>query len=78
MEKQVDVALAVDMVAKATAYDVAIIVSGDEDFVPAARVLKVQGKSVEVAAFRSQRSAEWDKVADRIWTLDLLAPQISR
>jgi len=39
-EKGVDVGIAVDMIAKMTNYDVAIIVSGDADFVPAVCYLK--------------------------------------
>jgi len=39
-EKGVDIGIAVDMIAKMANYDVAIIVSGDADFVPAVCYLK--------------------------------------
>lgn len=39
-EKGVDVGIAMDMVAKMQNYDVAILVSGDADFLPAVRYLK--------------------------------------
>ena len=39
-EKGVDVGIAIDMIAKLQAYDVAVLVSGDADFLPAVRHLK--------------------------------------
>lgn len=45
-EKGVDIGIAVDMIAKMANYDVAIIVSGDADFVPAVSYLKDHLRSV--------------------------------
>jgi len=50
-EKTVDVNLAVDMVMLQNIYDVAVIVSGDQDYVPAAQAVKNLGKSVVNVAF---------------------------
>lgn len=50
-EKCVDVRLASDMIMLRSIYDVAIIVSGDQDYVPAAQVLKDSGKTVINVAF---------------------------
>ena len=53
-EKTVDVNLAVDMITFADMYDVAIIVSGDQDYVPAAQAVKNLGKSVVNIAFKAR------------------------
>lgn len=50
-EKTVDVNLGVDMVTSSDIYDVAVIVSGDQDYVPAAQAVKNLGKSVVNVAF---------------------------
>lgn len=51
-EKGVDVKLATDLQKLKDIYDVAVIVSGDQDYVPAVEVLKDFGKSVVNIAFR--------------------------
>jgi uncharacterized LabA/DUF88 family protein len=53
-EKTVDVNLAVDMVTLGRIYDVAVIVSGDQDYVPAAQAVKNMGKSVVNVAFQAR------------------------
>src|SRR6185503_10571908 len=50
-EKTVDVNLAVDMVTLQGIYDLAVIVSGDQDYVPAAQAVKDMGKPVVNVAF---------------------------
>lgn len=50
-EKTVDVNLAVDLVQFAPAYDLALIVSGDQDYVPAVQAAKNLGKQVVNAGF---------------------------
>jgi len=50
-EKAVDVKLASDMITLKDIYDIAIIVSGDQDYVPAVEVLKDFGKRVVNVAF---------------------------
>ena len=53
-EKTVDVNLAVDMVTLSNNYDLAIIVSGDQDYVPAAQAVKNMGKQVVNVAFKAR------------------------
>jgi hypothetical protein len=50
-EKAVDIRLACDMIMLRDIYDTAIIVSGDQDYVPAVQVLKDAGKTVISVAF---------------------------
>jgi len=66
VEKGVDVMIAIDLVKNAyeDLYDTAILVSGDGDFYPAIQAVKDLGKHVEVAAFKSNISAEAARVAD--------------
>lgn len=53
-EKAVDVKLACDMVVLKDMYDVAVVVSGDQDYVPAVEVIKEYGKSVTNVAFKTR------------------------
>ena len=50
-EKAVDVKLASDLIVLRDIYDVAIILSGDQDFVPAVEIVKDFGKRVVNIAF---------------------------
>ena len=54
-EKTVDANLSLDMLLLKDIYDVAVILSGDQDFVPAARAAKNAGKIVVNAAFYGGR-----------------------
>lgn len=67
-QKGVDVNIAADMVdlAYKNAFDSAILVSGDSDFVPAIQYVKSLGKIVGVASFRNRVSEEQEimKIAD--------------
>ena len=56
-EKTTDVNLAVDMVMLQDEYDTAVIVSGDQDFVPAVHAVQALGKKVANVSFR-QRSGK--------------------
>lgn len=64
--------LACDMVlfAKQDLYDVAILVSGDGDFIPAVERIKDMGKIVEVASFSDEICGELRLLSDRFWNLD--------
>ncbi len=50
-EKAVDVLLATDMIMLADIYDIAVLVSGDQDYVPAVKRIKDAGKTVVNVAF---------------------------
>jgi uncharacterized LabA/DUF88 family protein len=53
-EKAVDVKLASDMITLKDIYDIAVIVSGDQDYVPAVEVVKDYGKRVVNVAFETR------------------------
>lgn len=55
-EKAVDVKLATDMILLKDNYDVAMIVSGDQDFVPAVQAVKDCGKTVVNVAFKTAKN----------------------
>ncbi|MBT4376919.1 NYN domain-containing protein [archaeon] len=61
-----DVNLAIDLVSGAyeSLYDRAIIVSGDEDFIPAIKKIQKLGKRVTNAYFKKSSSAALRKVCD--------------
>jgi len=54
IEKKVDIKIAVDIISLAyeNAYDTAVLVSGDGDFVPVVKKVKELDKNLEVWAFR--------------------------
>ena len=54
IEKKIDIKIAIDIVSLAyeDAYDTAVLVSGDGDFVPVVKKVKELGKNVEVWAFK--------------------------
>lgn len=53
-EKTVDVNLAVDMFRLSNNYDLAILVSGDQDYVPAVQAVKDMGKRVVNVSFKKE------------------------
>lgn len=71
-EKQVDVYLATQIVALAyeNAYDVGIIISGDEDFVPAIEIVQQKGKIIIAVSAEKMLSGELRKKADRVVLLN--------
>jgi len=72
IEKGIDILIATDMVSLAfkNAYDTAILVSGDSDFVPVVEKIQELGKRVENAAFRKTSSYELRRVCDEFILLD--------
>lgn len=71
-QKEVDVSLACEMLEHALLnhFDVAIVISGDRDFVPAMQKVQSAGKRVEVAAFNDVYNEECKRVADVYYLLD--------
>lgn len=57
-EKGVDVKLATDLIMLRDIYDVAVIISGDQDYVPAVQVVKDSGKRVINASFMTHKGRE--------------------
>ena len=72
IEKGVDVALITKMLSFAFkgAYDVAILISGDEDFVEAVDEIRNLGKRVEICSFKESISPALRKLADKFVTLN--------
>ncbi len=71
-QKEVDVSMACEMLEHAlnNHYDVAIVISGDRDFVPAIQKIQSAGKRVEVAAFDDVYNEESRRSADRFYRLN--------
>lgn len=72
VEKGVDVAIAVESLSLAMtdAYDCALIVSGDGDYVELVEAIKRQGKHVESAMFRNQSAGILMEYVDVFTPLD--------
>lgn len=75
-EKAVDVKLAVDLLEFVNIYDVAIIVSGDGDYVPAVQAVKNRGKQVVNVSFETRRgdllpggARSLNQITDKILTV---------
>ena len=71
-EKGTDVNLTAHLLTKGfmNTYDVAIIVSGDTDYIPAIEILNTIGKSVIIVAVKGQVLSKFKKVTDRQVLLD--------
>jgi uncharacterized protein (TIGR00288 family) len=78
LEKGVDVALVTRLLSLAfeDTFDVAIIVSGDTDYIDAIRVIKDLGKRVEIAAFKGSIGRDLKFLADKFIAIDDIAEQI--
>ncbi len=74
VEKGIDVAIAVEALSLAyqNAYDTALIVSGDGDYVELVEAIKRQGKHVESAMFRNQSAGSLLEHVDLFQNLDEL------
>ncbi len=72
VEKGVDVAIAVESLglAHVDAYDVALVISGDGDYVELVEAIKRLGKQVECAMFRNQSAGILMEHADIFTPLD--------
>ncbi len=72
IEKGIDILIATDMISLAykDAYDTAILVSGDSDFIPVVEKVQEIGKRVENASFKKTSSYELRKVCDEFVLLD--------
>ncbi len=72
VEKGIDVAIAVESLCLAyeNVYDIALLVSGDGDYVNLVEALKRKGKHVEVAMFKSQSAGVLLEYVDVFHPLD--------
>lgn len=65
-EKAVDVNLAIDLLELQNVYDTAVIVSGDQDYVPAVKAIKNKGKRVANVSFLKRNDQELPGGARRL------------
>jgi uncharacterized LabA/DUF88 family protein len=75
---RLEVEIATDMMAYADKVDLAILVSGDEDFAYPIQALAQRGVRVEVAGFRSAMANRVMDAADRYIELDQWAERIRK
>ena len=80
VEKGADVALAIDMVSHGlrNTYDVAILVSGDDDFLKAVEEMKRAGKIVEIASFGEDIGRRLRNSADVFLDMSGAVPELVR
>jgi uncharacterized LabA/DUF88 family protein len=74
-EKCVDISLAVEMLYMATvpgAYDVAVLVTGDKDFIPVLEKTRLLGKRVAIASVRSSASVDLVQPEARLRDFDVI------
>lgn len=77
-KSDLDVEIAVDMMALVGYYDTAVLVSGDGDLAYAVNAVSYQGVRVEVLSLRSMTSDSLFNVADRYIELDLIKEDIQK
>jgi uncharacterized LabA/DUF88 family protein len=79
IEKGIDILIATDMVSLAfrNAYDTAILVSGDSDYIPVIEEIQSLGKRVENASFKRESSYNLRKVCDDFLELDKIKDKFS-
>ena len=80
MEKKIDIQIAIDIISLAyeNAYDTAVLVSGDGDFVPVVKKIKELDINMEVWAFRYSLANALKEVLDKqkIYYLDDILDEI--
>lgn len=71
-EKGVDIMLTTDLLlyAARNLYDVAVLVTGDKDYIPAVKAVKEMGKRIEVAGFKCCTAKALILSADKFIELD--------
>ncbi|MFM7325895.1 MAG: NYN domain-containing protein, partial [Nodosilinea sp.] len=73
-----DVEIAVDLVALVNYYDTAVVVSGDGDLAYAADAASYRGARIEVVSLRSMTSDSLINVADRYIDLEMVKDDIRK
>jgi uncharacterized LabA/DUF88 family protein len=80
IEKGVDVSLVTDMLKFAfmNVLDVCILVSGDNDFAEAVKIVKDRGIRVEIAAFEHSIGRDLRMLADKFTSIDSIVSKIEQ
>ena len=73
-----DVEIAVDMMALVDSYDTAVLVSGDGDLAYAVNAVSYRGARVEVVSLRSMTSDSLINVSDRYIDLEMIKEDIQK
>jgi len=70
--KQVDISLAVEMLSHAARkhFDIAVLIAGDQDYVPLVRAVQAEGCRVHVWFFRGGLSEALARVADHFYDIE--------
>jgi len=79
-EKGIDASLSTDLLWHAfqNSYDTAIILTGDDDFVPPIEKVKLLGRRVEIWTFKDFIGREMKKIVDKINYIDDIIDKIKR
>ena len=79
-EKEADIRLATELIAHGfnDSYDVAVVITGDKDFLRAIRHVQDQGKVVKCAAFEHTMSGDLKRTVDEFTSLDKIADDIAQ
>lgn len=79
-EKEADIRLATELIARGfnDSYDVAVVITGDKDFLRAVQYVQDQGKVVKVAAFDHTMSGDLRRTADEYVHLNDIADEIAK
>ena len=75
-EKCVDIAVATNLLFHKDEYDIAILITGDRDFLPAITKVRELGKKVIISSFSDSCSGELFKDENEVIWLDDLIPQM--
>lgn len=80
IEKGADIGLATELIAQGftDSYDVAIVITGDADFIRSIEYVQDQGKIVKIASFESQISGDLKRTSDEYISLNDIAGEIRR
>ncbi|MFW9877502.1 MAG: NYN domain-containing protein [Candidatus Thorarchaeota archaeon] len=79
-EKGIDASLSTDLLWHGfqKSYDTAIILTGDDDFVPPIEIVKLMGKRVEIWTFKTFVGKEMRNIVDKINYIDDIIEKIKR
>ena len=78
IEKGIDASLSTDLLwyAIQNGYDIAILVSGDADYIPPVEKVRLLGKRIELWAFKNSLGSELRKKVDKLNFIDEILDKI--